>query len=228
MGIFSRISDIFKSNVNDALDNLEDNEKMLKQMVLDMEESINKTTIAVANAIANQKGLERKLEKAKQESAEWEKKAVFALQQNREDMAKAALGRKQIADKNITSLTPLLQSATETANKSREQLNLLKSKLDEAKMRESTLIARSQTAKSQQMIAKQMAGIGKDSFSKFDKLEAKIEGEEAQAEAFQSLAGETTDLDDQFKQLGATSVDQDLLSLKSKMGLLNDSSSATK
>lgn len=57
MGMFSRISDIFKSNVNDALDKAEDPEKMLKQMVLEMEESVNKTTLAVANAIANERGL---------------------------------------------------------------------------------------------------------------------------------------------------------------------------
>lgn len=226
MGIFSRISDIFRSNVNDALDKAEDNEKMLKQMVLDMEESVNKTTIAVANAIANQKNLERKLEKAKSESADWEKKATFALTQNREDMARAALERKSIADKNIASLQPLVVQATATANKSREQLNVLKTKLDEARMRESTLIARSQTAKSQTMIAKQMAGVGKDSFSKFDKFEAKIEGQEAQADAFQQLAGESTSLDDQFAQLGSATVDQDLLALKAKMGLISDTSTA--
>ena len=72
MGIFSRISDIFKANVNDALDKAEDAEKMLKQMIIEMEESVNKTTLAVANAIANEKSLQRKLEKARTDTAEWE------------------------------------------------------------------------------------------------------------------------------------------------------------
>ena len=57
MGIFSRIADIFKANVNDTLDKAEDPEKMLKQMVIEMEQSVNKATLAVANAIANEKNL---------------------------------------------------------------------------------------------------------------------------------------------------------------------------
>jgi len=71
MSLFSRIADVFKANVNDALDKAEDPEKMLKQMVLEMEESVNKATLAVANSMAHEKSLLRKIEKAKSESAEW-------------------------------------------------------------------------------------------------------------------------------------------------------------
>ena len=71
MSIFNRVSDIFKANVNDALDKAEDPEKMLKQMIIEMEESVNKTTLAVANAIANEKSLDRKREKAITETKDW-------------------------------------------------------------------------------------------------------------------------------------------------------------
>ncbi len=224
MGIFSRISDIFKSNVNDALDKAEDPEKMLKQMIIEMEESVNKATLAVANSIANEKSLERKLEKARLEMNDWEKKAVQALQANREDLARAALEKKNIAVKNVADLEPIYQTAKVTADKMRQQLNSLKAKLDEARSRQSTLIARSQAAKAQKQIAQSFSGVGSDAFSKFDKYEGKIEQLESQAEAFETLAGENTKLEDEFKMLNTSaSVDGDLLALKAKMGMLPES-----
>jgi len=221
MSIFNRIADIFKANVNDALDKAEDPEKMLKQMVLEMEQSVNKATLAVAQAIANEKGLERKLEKARKDKDEWEQKAMAALQANREDLAKAALERKAVADRNIADLVPITEQARQTAVKLRGQLDQLKSKLDEARNRQSTLIARSQAAKAQKQIAQSFSGVGSDAFGKFDKFEGKIEKLEAEASAFEQLAGENTSLDDEFKKLTAgSSVENDLLALKAKMGML--------
>lgn len=225
MSIFKRISDIFKANVNDALDKAEDPEKMLKQMIIEMEESINKTTLAVANAIANEKSLERKIEKAKNDNAEWEQKAMQALSAGREDLAKSALEKKAISARNVQDLAPVYTQAKATAEKLRDQLSKLKAKLDEAHSRESTLIARSQAAKAQKQISQAFAGVGTDAFSKFDKYEQKIEKSEAEAEAFEQLAGENTSLDDEFKKLSTSStVDNDLLALKQKMGLLPESS----
>ncbi|MCX7737061.1 MAG: PspA/IM30 family protein [Candidatus Kapabacteria bacterium] len=229
MGIFSRIADIFKANVNDALDKAEDPEKMLKQMVLEMEESVNKATLAVANAIANEKSLERKLEKARNEKKDWEQKAVQALQAGREDLAKAALEKKAIAERNILDLEPIYQQAKATSDKMRTQLNTLKAKLDEARSRQSTLIARSQAAKAQKQIAQSFSGVGSDAFSKFDKFEGKIEKLESEATAFEQLAGENTKLEDEFKMLSTSSnVDADLLELKAKLGMLPESKEENK
>ncbi|MFY8161663.1 MAG: PspA/IM30 family protein [Candidatus Kapaibacteriota bacterium] len=229
MSIFKRISDVFKANVNDALDKAEDPEKMLKQMVIEMEESVNKTTLAVAQAIANEKNLERKLEKAKKDSADWQQKAIQALNANREDLAKAALEKKAIAEKNISDLAPIHVQAAATSTKLRSQLDTLKAKLDEARSRQSTLIARSQAAKAQKQISQNMGGLGSDAFSKFDKFESKIELLESEAEAFDSLADSNKSLDDEFKKLSTnSSVDSELLKLKSQMGLLDDNSSDIK
>lgn len=223
MGIFSRISDIFKANVNEALDAAEDPEKMLKQMVLEMEESVNKATLAVANAIANEKGLQRKIEKEKALSADWQQKAMQALQAGREDLAKAALEKKAISDRNAADLIPIHEQAAATSVKMREQLDGLKHKLDEARSRQSTLIARSQAAKAQKQIAQSFSGVGSDAFSKFDKYEGKIEKLESEAVAFEQLAGENTSLDKEFKQLSTSAkVDNDLLELKKQMGLLGE------
>jgi phage shock protein A len=224
MSIFARISDIFKANVNDMLDKAEDPEKMLKQMVIEMEESVNKTTMAVAQAIANEVSLQKKLEKARKDKTEWEQKAMQALTAGREDLARAALEQKNIIDKNIVDLEPIHAQAKETTNNLRIQLDKLKSKLDEARTRQSTLIARSQAAKAQKQIAQQLSGVGSDAFSKFDKFEQKIEKLESEAVAFEQLAGENSSLDDEFKKLGtSSSVDSDLLALKAKMGMLPSS-----
>ncbi len=221
MSIFKRLSDVFKANVNDALDKAEDPEKMLKQMVIEMEESVNKTTLAVAQGIANEKNLFRKLEKSNKESSDWQQKAMQALSANREDLAKAALEKKAIAERNIADLQPIHKQASETSIKLRGQLDILKSKLDEARSRQSTLIARSQAAKAQKQISQNMGGLGSDAFSKFDKFESKIELLESEAEAFDSLADSNKSLDDEFKKLSTNStIDSDLMKLKAEMGLL--------
>jgi phage shock protein A len=225
MGIFRRIADIFKANVNEALDSAEDPEKMLKQMVLEMEESVNKATLAVAGAIANEKQLERRIEKASRERKEWEDKAIKALQANREDLAKAALEKKAIAERNYTDLRPLYEQAKDASVKMRQQLDALKLKLGEARSRQSTLIARSQAAKAQKKIAQSFSGVGSDAFSKFEKFETKIEKLESEADAFTQLAGENSDLEQEFKKLDTeNTVDSELQALKAKMGLLPDSS----
>ncbi len=222
MGIFNRIADIFKANVNDALERAEDPEKMIKQMVIEMEESVNKATLAVAQAIAHEKSLERKVEKAKKDAVEWEQKAMQALQANREDLAKAALEKKAISEKNASELVPIHQQAKTTSDKLRSQLNTLKSKLEEARSRQSTLIARSQAAKAQKQLAQSASGVGSDAFGKFDKYEQKIEKSESEAEAYEELADSNKSLDDEFKALGtSSSADSDLAALKAKMGLLD-------
>lgn len=196
---------------------------MLKQMVLEMEESVNKATLSIAQSIANEKSLERKLEKARKDREDWQQKAMQALGADREDLARAALEKKAITEKNIADLEPITIQAKETSIKLRTQLDMIKNKLDEARQRQSTLIARSQAAKAQKQLAQSVSGVGTDAFSKFDKLEAKVETIEAEASAFEQLAGENTNLDQEFKKLSTNSnVDNELLKLKSQMGLLND------
>lgn len=223
MGIFSRISDVFKANVNDALDKAEDPEKMIKQMVIEMEESVNKSTLAVASAIANEKSLQRKIEKARSDVADWQEKAKQALSAGREDLAKAAIEKKAVAERNVADLQPIYQQAKQTADKMREQLNKLKAKLEEARTRQSTLIARSQAAKAQKQISQSFSGVGSDAFGKFDKFEHKIEKSEAEAEAYGQLAGDETSLEDEFKQLSSSSdTDAELLKMKQELGMLSE------
>lgn len=219
MSIFGRLADVVKANINDLLDKAEDPEKMLKQMVIEMEEAVNKATTAVGSAIANQKRLEKQHKENAKQAEEWQAKAIKAVNAGRDDLATQALAKKTSYASAAASLEPTLMEATKTAEQMKSQLQQLKSKLDEARVRQNTLIARHQAAKAKQMIAQQMSGVGGGAFGNFDRFEKKIEDVEASADAHAELAGDTTSLEDQFKQLeGSTTVDAELAALKAELG----------
>lgn len=220
MGIFGRISDIFKSNVNDALDNLEDPEKMIKQMVIEMQEAIAKATSGLATAMAQEKKLERDMKQYQEASASWEQKATAALNAGNEDLARKALQKKAEADQQAAQYQAMYEQAAQTTGKLKGQVDQLKAKLNEARMKESTLIARSQAAKAQKTIAKQVGSFDTSSnFAKFDKFEQKILKTEAEAEAFTNLANDSSlMIDDDFKKLEqSTQVDDELAKLRAKL-----------
>lgn len=218
MGIFSRISDIFKSNVNDALDNAEDPEKMIKLMVIEMQESVNKATSGLATAMAQEKKLERDLDKYKAMSEDFKSKATQAMQAGNEDLARKALAKKAEADQQAAQYQAMFDSASGMTTKLKEQVEGLKAKLSEARLKESTLIARSQTAKAQTDIAKQIGGFDSNSFAKFDKFEEKILKSESEAQAFTELSDSNKGIDDEFKLLTKNSqVDDEFEKLKASL-----------
>lgn len=212
-GIFARISDIFKANINDLLDKAEDPEKMIKQMVIEMEEAVNKATTAVGSAIANEKMLEKQHAEKKKLVGEWQQRAVKAVNAGRDDLARQALEKKNMFDKAATDLEGPLAEAQKTAVTMRSQLDQLKVKLDEARVRQGTLIARHQAAQAKKQISSSLAGIGDGAFANFDKYEQKVLKAESEAEAMSQLAGDTTSLDDEFKKLEAGSSVEDELTL---------------
>jgi len=219
MGIFGRIADIFKANINDLLDKAEDPEKMIKQMVLEMQESVTKATSGLAQAMAQEKKLQRDYEKFVALSNDWKSKAAQALQAGNEDLARKALAKKAEADQQAAQYKQLYEQAAQTSATLKQQVDQLKAKLDEAKMKEQTLIARSQAAKAQKEIAKNIGTFDYSSVSsKFSKFEEKILKNEAEAQAFTELAGGNTSLDDEFKSLGKDmAVEDELAKLKAEL-----------
>jgi phage shock protein A len=218
MGIFKRISDIFRSNVHDALDNAEDPEKMIKLMLIDMKESMNKSTAALAKAMAHTKQMENKYKMHEAAALDWQNKAKAALTAGKEDLAKAALERKATEDQNAAQYKAMYDQSNATTTKLKEQHDLLKKKYDEAKMKESMLIARSQNAEAQAEIAKNVGGMGENSFADFSKFEEKILAKEAEAEAYTGMNSENVDINQQFAELEKTSsVDAELEKLKASM-----------
>ena len=220
MGIFGRISDIFKANVNDALDKAEDPAKMIKLMVVEMQESIAKATSALATAMAQEKKMERSYKQHATAAQNWEQKAMQALSAGNEDLARKALAKKADSEGQANQYKAMYDQASGTTKNLKNQVDTLKAKLSEAKMKESTLLARQEAAVAQKKIAKQVGSFDASStFSKFDKFEEKILKAEAEADAFAELAdGGNASLDDEFKQLSANaSVDDDLAKLRAKL-----------
>jgi phage shock protein A len=217
-GIFSRLTDIFKANINDILDKAEDPEKMLKQMVIEMEEAVNKITTGVGSAIANEKQLERQYNEKKRLADEWQARAMQAVKQGRDDLATKALTEKKINESAANGLIGPLEEARKSSASLRQQLDQVKAKLNEARVRQSTLIARHQAAKAKKEIAQSMSGIGDGAFAGFERFEQKVLKAESEADAFQQLAGENASLEDEFKQLEVNSgVEDELAQLKAAM-----------
>ena len=217
MGIFKKAIDIMKANINDIIDKAEDPEKMIKLMIIEMEEAATQATSSVAQAMANEKNLQRKEAQALLEAKNWEKKATDALKANREDLAKQALTKKVSYDNQAKQYGQMIQQSSQTTTQLKNNLDQIKTKLDEARMRETTLIARSQAAKAQKQFAKQMGKMDTNSaFAKFDKMEDKIVKLESEAEALGELTGATTE--DEFAKLEKNSaVDDELAKLKAQL-----------
>jgi phage shock protein A len=145
---------------------------------------------------------------------------MAALNAGNEDLARQALAKKAEADSQAKQYEQMFVQARDTAAKLRTQVEGLKAKLNEAKMKESTLIARNESAKAQKQIAKQVGNFDASStFAKFDKWEEKILKNEAEAQAFTELSGDgSKSLNDEFKKLEQnTQVDDELAKLRAKL-----------
>ncbi len=219
MGVFKKFADIVKANVNDLIDKAEDPAKMIKLMIIEMEEAITQATSSVAQAMANQKNLERKEQQAKQQAQEWANKAAQALKAGREDLAKEALGKKVTYENQAKQFEEMRLQAEKSTSQLRNNLDMIKAKLDEARIRETTLIARSDTAKAQKEFAKNMGKMDTSAFAKFDKMEEKIMKQESEAEALADLTGATIKEDEFAKLENNSKVDDELAKLKQQLNM---------
>ncbi|MBN1639026.1 MAG: PspA/IM30 family protein [Ignavibacteriales bacterium] len=218
MGLFSKFVDIIKANINDLLDKAEDPEKMIKLMIVEMQEAVVKATSALAQAMGNRNRLQQQYLAAEKQAEHWQQQARLALEKGKEDLAREALNKKVISESNAAQFKAMYESAEKDTAKLKEQVDQLKQKLEEARMKESMLIARSQTAKAKKEIAKKVGGLDQNSFAKFDKFEEKIIKIEAEAEAFSEMADAETKVRDQFRELEKEGkVDEELEKLKAEL-----------
>ena len=221
MGIFSRIGDVLKANINDMIDRAEDPEKMVKQIILDLQKEVSKATQALGKAMASERIAKRQYEDAVKTSSDWEMKAKAALNAGEVDLAKKALSNKVKADENVKQYQQMYEQISAQTAQLREQVEALKSKLDEAKSRQAMLIARSQMAKTQKNLAQSVGGMDASSaLDKFNRMEEKVTRQEAEAQAFSEMAGVTGSAEEKsFDQLQHDmDVDADLQRLMAEMG----------
>lgn len=222
MGIFQRLSDILKSNVNDLIDRAEDPEKMVKQIIIDMQKELNNSTQALGKAVASERIAKKQYDQAAAKSADWESKAKAAIAAGDEELAKKALANKVKADKDTAQYKEMYDTISQQTETIRTQVEVLKSKLEEAKSRQAMLIARSQMADTQKALANATGGFDSSSASeKFSRMEEKIERKEAEAQAFTDIVTDTGSNDaEEFEKLENDSkVNSELERLKAEMGL---------
>jgi phage shock protein A len=193
MGIFTRISDILSANLNEITDQFEDPEKMLKQAVREMEESIGEVTGQTAKAMANEKTLSRELQRNRAQQEQWQGRAEKAVEAGDDDLARKALARKNEHQKVVEALEDQLESARGASQTLRRQLAGMKAKLAEAKRNLASLSARKRAADFRKKMDAQAAGltteVNDNAFAKFDRLKTKVEQAEAEAEAIAELRG---------------------------------------
>jgi phage shock protein A len=234
MGIFDRLATLLKSNINDLISRAEDPEKMLNQIVVDMRDQLAKAKQQVAAAIADEKRLRDQAEAELKQAEDWEKRAMLAVQEGRDDLAKQALVRQQEhANHGATLMSTWEQHRAET-EKLKNSLRDLNDKIEEAKRKKNLLLARQRRAEAQKRIAATMGGMDdKSAFEAFTRMEERIDQSErmlkATVEINEEFSGDK--LAGEFKQLekaaGGLSADDKLLALKQKMGLLPAGSSGS-
>ena len=220
MGVFSRLSDILKSNINDLLDKAEDPEKMVKQIIIDMQKELTTATQNLGKAKASERLAQKKMDDAVKVAAGWESKAKAALSQGNQDLAKQALAKKVRADEEVATYTEMYESISTQTDAIEDQVEVLKAKLDEAKSRQAMLIARSQMADTKKALAKSQGGFdGASALEKFDRMDEKIQRKEAEADAFAEIGGGgDADLIESFDQIEKDAkVDAELARLMAEM-----------
>jgi phage shock protein A len=231
MGLFDRIATLFKSNINDLISKAENPEKMLDQIVLDMKSDLAKAKQQVASAIADEKRLKDQAENELKQSQDWEQKAMLAIKEGRDDLAKQALVRHNEHLTHAQTLQTTWQAHALETEKLKNSLRDLNDKIEEAKRKKNLLMARQRRAQAQQRIAETMSSMSdKSAFEAFARMEEKINQNErmikASSEIDEEFSGDKLSHD--FKRLekvaGSASADQQLMALKEKMGLLGSGS----
>ncbi len=226
MGLFSRLGTLIKSNINDLISRAEDPEKMLNQVLLEMQQQLVDAKKAVAVAIADEKKLQKQFNTELDRAKDWERKAMVAVRAGDDSLARQALVRKQEHENIAQQFQQQWITQKAAVDKLKDALRLLSNKIEEAKRKKNILIARKKRADAQRQIASTMQGLGDTSaFETFERMADQINLLEAEAEAGAELAGEISgsDLESKFLQLesgGAGSEEDALNELKAKMGLL--------
>ena len=141
MGIFDRFKRVVKSNLNDMISKAENPEKMLSQLVVDMNEQLIESKKSVASAIADEKKLERLMNQQVSQGEEWDRKARLALKAGKEDLAKEALLRKQEFASLATQYQEQYQAQHAAVEKLKQSLRGLQQKIEEAQRKKNLLIA---------------------------------------------------------------------------------------
>ena len=225
MGILTRIFNLFRATTSDLLDKAEDPEKMIKQMISDLENQKKKAKEQMTEALALQKRVERDTEKEHKEAEKWEQKAILAVQNDKDDLAKEALTRKNEHLRRALDFEKQLEMHRNNADSLKDSYQIMEDKIDEIKRKQGILSVKQKQAEAQEKIYKTIEDLGDTSgvMNTIDRAEEKVEILQARAEAYQEISMESDQesLEKKFKELEHESPDMEieLLELKKRAAL---------
>jgi len=229
MGIFSRTRDIIAANVTDLLDKAEDPAKLIRMIILEMEETLVEVRSSAARTIADQKEMRRQIGKLERLQDGWVEKAELALSKGREDLAKAALYEKQKAADMTDQLGAEIEVLDDALRANEADIAKLQTKLREARARQNAIMTRMESAQNRSRLRELYSGPKtEDAFSRFDVLERQADLAEGHADAL-NLAGPPRTLDDEIAELRASDkVDAELEALKANLARRTNGGEADK
>lgn len=214
MGLFKRMSNMFKAKANDALDEMENPIQLLDQKIRDMEESLNKAKLSSAQILGNVHEIERKMVSAQQESKDFDEKVKLALSKGNEELAKKALEKKLEADKLYNSLNASYTDASKKGEAIKIKLQELQAEIDKTRKYRDEAAARYNSAaaseKVNEILANVDAGCNKINL---DDIERKIQKKESIADGLEDLRVDNS-LDKEFQKLNEIDLDEELKKYK--------------
>lgn len=224
MGILDRFSRVIKSNVNSVLDGAEDPEKMVKQTITEMEETIRQGRKEVVTAMANEKMIAKKIEELLRKAKDWENKALLALKSGDEDLAKEALKRKKKVEAEAEEQEGQRREAAAYVDEIRARIEEAEKKVEELRSSQGRIASRVRSAR-RASEGKGSGGGKSAALDKFDDLASKIENMEAEVEAASVLDDgrpSESELERRFARLDrqereADPLDDELAALKKKL-----------
>ncbi len=220
MALFKRLVDVVKSNVNDLLDKSEDPEKMLPMIIAEMEEQYKSAKSQVAQSIVDQKRIETQYHANVSKGEEWHNRAVMALEQGKEDLAREALAKKKAYEGTAAEFKTQMEEQAKVVERLKVQLSELETRMSEARRKKNVLVARSRRAEAMKKINETMdQASDTGAFDTFSRMEEKVSDKEAYVEAVEELGKD--DLAEQFKELekgsAGSAVDDELAALKAQL-----------
>jgi phage shock protein A len=217
MSIFSRTRDIFAANITEMLDRSEDPAKMIRMVILEMEETLVDVRASAARCIADRKEMGRALSRLDELQRNWTEKAELALSKEREDLAKAALIERQKAADMADGLRDEMKVIDDTLKAYEGDIAKLQGKLREARARQNAIAARFESAVTRGRAREIMNGSRtEDAFSRFEVLERRADFAEGRADAL-GMTGPKS-LEEEIAELkAAESVDAELEAMKAAL-----------
>lgn len=215
--LFKRISDVLTANLNDLVDRVEDPERMIKQLIREMEENVNSAREGVIDALASEKQLARELEHQRRQAEEWHGRARLALETGNEALAREALLRKKEHDGIVANLQASWEAARRTSERLKTQLRALEMKLEEARLKKGSLVARQRAAQARERMDRVTDHFqaGLDLNHSFGRMADKVGDMEARMEARAELYDDFSQVEREFLRMEVDSeVEAELAALR--------------